>query len=305
MKKIYSFVILSAIISCCFSTYAQESCSNIAFNKPATASGSTASEPTNLAFDGNMTTNWCAPASTGWIKVNLQDKFTVNRMKLYVSQAITGSTVHEIKVSEDMTNWTLVKTFSGSTTQNQILDVTFEPALTNVRGVMINTTQSTSWVAWYEIQVFTNSYKPSITQNGAVLTSSSAVNNQWYLNGNPISGATSQTYTTTASGSYQVGVSNGNECMTMSDIYTVTTTAINKVSDMDIKIYPNPAKDNIVIEGISEAKIELYNLQGQFIKNMKASGNKTSIDLSDVNNGVYSIRITTDERIIVKKIQKQ
>ena len=91
----------------------------------------------------------------------------------------------------------------------------------------------------------------------------------------------------------------------MSDIYTVTTTAINKVSDMDIKIYPNPAKDNIVIEGISEAKIELYNLQGQFIKNMKASGNKTSMDLSDVNNGVYSIRITTDERIIVKKIQKQ
>jgi hypothetical protein len=43
------------------------------------------------------------------------------------------------------------------------------------------------------------------------LTSSSASGNQWYLGGNPIGGATSQTYNATASGNYAVAV-NTNGC---------------------------------------------------------------------------------------------
>jgi hypothetical protein len=44
------------------------------------------------------------------------------------------------------------------------------------------------------------------------LTSSSASGNQWYLNGNPIGGATSQAYVSTASGNYTVQVTDGNSC---------------------------------------------------------------------------------------------
>jgi len=56
---------------------------------------------------------------------------------------------------------------------------------------------------------------PTITPGGptsfcpsqsVTLTSSSATGNQWYLNGNPIGGATNQTYVATASGSYTVKV---------------------------------------------------------------------------------------------------
>src|SRR5205085_1312959 len=42
--------------------------------------------------------------------------------------------------------------------------------------------------------------------SSVVLTSSSASGNQWYLNGNPIGGATAQTFNATASGSYTVKV---------------------------------------------------------------------------------------------------
>src|SRR5213078_5083964 len=38
------------------------------------------------------------------------------------------------------------------------------------------------------------------------LTSSSASGNQWFLDGNPIGGATNQTYSATASGNYTVTV---------------------------------------------------------------------------------------------------
>src|SRR5207249_6135844 len=42
------------------------------------------------------------------------------------------------------------------------------------------------------------------TGGSVTLTSSSASGNQWYLNGNPIGGATNQTYVATAAGNYTV-----------------------------------------------------------------------------------------------------
>lgn len=308
MKKINNLILLSAILGCCFSSvYAEDVCSNIALNKQATASSSTSSEIPSLAFDGDLTTNWCAPRSTGWIQVDLQNKSTINGLKLYVSQAIPGNTVHEIKISDNMVNWKIVKTLSGNTAKDQIIDVNFNPALSDVRGVMINTTQSTSWVAWFEIQVFSSPSKPTITQNRDVLTSSSTTNNQWYLNGSPISGATSQSYTMISSGSYQVGVSNGNGCESMSEIVIETgiTTGINEIAEKEVKIYPNPAKDNIIIEGVTKAKIELSNLQGQVIKSVNVSDDKINMDISDLSNGIYSMKITTNNGIIVKKLLKQ
>jgi hypothetical protein len=62
---------------------------------------------------------------------------------------------------------------------------------------------------------------PTITPGGPTtfcaggsvsLTSSSASGNQWFLNGNPIGGATNQLYTATASGDYTVTVTDGNSC---------------------------------------------------------------------------------------------
>jgi hypothetical protein len=59
------------------------------------------------------------------------------------------------------------------------------------------------------------------TGGSATLTSSSAVNNQWYFNGNPIGGATGQQYIATAAGSYRVLVF-ANGCPSVSTVTTVT-----------------------------------------------------------------------------------
>ncbi len=72
---------------------------------------------------------------------------------------------------------------------------------------------------------------PTITPGGpttfcaggsVTLTSSSATGNQWYLNGNPIGGATSQTYVATASGSYTVVVT-ASGCASAGSAATVVT----------------------------------------------------------------------------------
>ena len=58
------------------------------------------------------------------------------------------------------------------------------------------------------------------------MTSSSATGNQWYLNGNPIGGATNQDYIATASGNYTVIVT---ESGCTSSPSTETTVTVNPV----------------------------------------------------------------------------
>jgi hypothetical protein len=60
------------------------------------------------------------------------------------------------------------------------------------------------------------------TGGGVTLTSSSASGNQWFLNGNPIAGATNQVYTASASGNYTVTVTTSGCSSAPSAITTIT-----------------------------------------------------------------------------------
>jgi hypothetical protein len=55
------------------------------------------------------------------------------------------------------------------------------------------------------------------------LTSSAGSGNQWFLNGNPIGGATNTTYAATASGSYTVKTTDGNSCTSAASAAVVVT----------------------------------------------------------------------------------
>jgi len=71
-------------------------------------------------------------------------------------------------------------------------------------------------------QTFTlslNPDKPIITQKSDTLISSASINNQWFLNGNIISGATGQTHIASVPGTYAVKVT-GNGCGNYSDDLT-------------------------------------------------------------------------------------
>lgn len=85
-----------------------------------------------------------------------------------------------------------------------------------------------------------------------------------------------------------------------SDMITAQT-EINSVNDLEsesVKIFPNPAKDMLFIDG-SFDKIELITMTGKIIY----EGVKQQIDLTDVSNGVYVARIFVDStKVVVKKI---
>ncbi len=64
-----------------------------------------------------------------------------------------------------------------------------------------------------------------------------------------------------------------------------------------ISIYPNPVTSVLTVSGIESAdKIGIFTLSGQRIKLV---GNTNTVDVSDLENGVYFIKVKTDEGLYV------
>lgn len=83
-----------------------------------------------------------------------------------------------------------------------------------------------------------------------------------------------------------------------------TTGISSNNASNDAVIYPNPAADNFQVDIPSiegEILITIYNLDGQLILKRTIS-NKTSIDVSDFSNGIYTILLTTGNSTINKKL---
>jgi hypothetical protein len=96
--------------------------------------------------------------------------------------------------------------------------------------------------------------------------------------------------------------------------YYSTTAGLNDYNALDnsIQLYPNPASDMINIElknpERQEIKIELLSSTGKIvhkINEIMSSGNvKKSIDLTNIPDGIYFLRILSDQETINRKIIK-
>ncbi len=150
------------------------------------------------------------------------------------------------------------------------------------------------------------------TNNSGYALSSNAIGAtyQWLdCNASPaiIVGATSQTYTPNANGSYAVIVTLNN-CSDTSACESFVTTDIDKQRSKDqIRIYPNPLTNKIFVEtSLDHATIAFLNTLGQEILNLKITGShKEAIDLSAFANGIYFLKISNEEKYFMEKIIKQ
>jgi hypothetical protein len=79
-------------------------------------------------------------------------------------------------------------------------------------------------------------------------------------------------------------------------------TGINDIKNSNIKIYPNPTNNIINIEGLNKNEnntIQVFDVQGKLIIT-KTINEKGTIDLSELNKGVYVIKIGEVAQRIVK-----
>ena len=74
----------------------------------------------------------------------------------------------------------------------------------------------------------------------------------------------------------------------------------------DLKIYPNPASDNVRLSmNPAIENIRVYDLTGKQIKHIdRIQAKKTSVNLSDIEPGIYLFRIRAGDQILSRKIVK-
>lgn len=146
----------------------------------------------------------------------------------------------------------------------------------------------------------------SISAVNDSLYASDGVTYQWILDGNPIFGATDSVYFPTTNGNYQVEVTNSKGCTFLSDIYALFNVSLGEWSK-NIQIYPNPAQHYVIIDNLTEVSGEILvtDMYGKAISNFKMiSNSKLQLDIDQLSDGLYFIRIITPfgemvERVII------
>jgi PKD repeat protein len=170
--------------------------------------------------------------------------------------------------------------------------------------VSVDTATGCSSSAVKTITVYALTPTPTIYVWGWQLTCTvGASSYQWYFNGNPIPGATQQTYFASQIGMYQVEAYNVQNCPSGISP-AVLVDAIPEVAVTAFSIYPNPNSGDFWItfsgEKNTDYMLEIFNAEGQAVATEAVdnfSGEyRKAFNLSVYGSGVYMIRISHDGR---------
>ena len=76
---------------------------------------------------------------------------------------------------------------------------------------------------------------------------------------------------------------------------------INTVEMTDVTLYPNPTSGSLYIAADNVREVSIIDINGRTVM----SSNATTIDMSSLNNGIYFVRVITDNGTATKKIVKK
>jgi hypothetical protein len=92
---------------------------------------------------------------------------------------------------------------------------------------------------------------------------------------------------------------------TQSDCYDPTSVKEPELNTL-IKLFPNPADEFIYIESdYDELQFQIMDILGKVVIMQESYENKTEIDLSEIQSGIYFITINSSENKIIKKFIKR
>ncbi len=80
----------------------------------------------------------------------------------------------------------------------------------------------------------------------------------------------------------------------------------NPFEAISYKMYPNPVKDNFVyFSAKQDLDIIIYDILGKQVLNAKVNASKDFVDISNLNKGIYLVKINSSQGTVTKKLIKQ
>ncbi|CCH56161.1 peptidase S8 and S53 subtilisin kexin sedolisin [Fibrisoma limi BUZ 3] len=159
---------------------------------------------------------------------------------------------------------------------------------------------------------------PTITVDGFTLVSNAPAGNQWFLDGVPIPGATSQTYVVVQTGRYSVrGNVNGCGESLSNEVYLAILATEPDPDSGSLTVYPNPAINQVTVTFLTQAAlkqpptVQLIDSRGSLIRTapLQRDGKAYSAQLpvADLPGGTFFVTVRTapDQPLQVKRLRKQ
>lgn len=139
-----------------------------------------------------------------------------------------------------------------------------------------------------------------VSSSGLTITADAATGTyQWLMSSDNcvtfsvITGETNQSFTATADGDYAVVVSE-NGCSDTSVCTNITYFGMNELAGDVFSIFPNPANDLLYVkvsDVSADGQIEIISITGALITTVKMKGSQTTIELDELNAGIYFVRL--------------
>ena len=143
------------------------------------------------------------------------------------------------------------------------------------------------------------------SQDGDTLVANGAATYQWYLNGQAISGANSQTYIAKVLGVYTLAVTDTNGCSARSS--NIIVSGISDLHQDEISIYPNPLSAGNwqidVNEGLIGNELQVFDDNGRLVYKSELNHLHSELQLN-VARGVYLLQISSTHSSIIRKLVK-
>ncbi|TAL61207.1 MAG: T9SS type A sorting domain-containing protein [Bacteroidetes bacterium] len=266
-----------------------------------TYSWNTGETATSIAVSPSANATYTVTAATGTCLATATAAVTVNPLPTI---SVSGNTSVCLGGCDTLTASGGV-TYSWSPMGQTATSVILCPAITSSYTATGTDANGCANTAATSITVNSLPATPAITVNMSTLASGSAAGYQWYLNGNPISGATSQFHTATQNGLYSVCVTDANGCSSCSAPYNFSTTGIAENNNAnDISVYPNPTNGIFTVTAAGYGyEIEIYNIMGEKIfQSVIQQFNSLLIDFSSQPSGVYFLQVKSGKESFTQKL---
>ena len=258
---------------------------NVTYNS-ATLNGSVAN-PDNVTITAQGF-QWKVSTASTYTTVNATGAtMTYNLTGL---DASTGYTFRAFVTTANGTSYGQEKTFTTGSAPVEPCDVPTGLTVTDVQSESISVTWDNAAVLRWNVQ-----YGPV---GGTLASATASTNSYTFTNLNPL---------TTYQIQVQAVCEEGN-VSEWSPAVEATTTNLNSYLENNVTLYPNPAKEfvDVRIDGdLNVTGMEVYDVYGKLINTINVIDNTTHINVSSLANGMYFVRVTTEQGMVTKRFVKR